>query len=93
MATEEAKTARMMRVRKIGVVDSISGTQTIRIVLEHLVKHSLYGKYLKHRRKMLVHDEQSVAKVGDTVEVAQCRPISKNKSWRLIRVVRALSEQ
>ena len=71
-----------------GVVDSISGRKTVRVVVNRLTKHPLYGKYVRRRRRMLVHDAGEVARVGDTVELAQSRPISKSKSWRVVRVVR-----
>ena len=75
-------------VTRTGVVDSISGSKTVRVVLESLVKHPLYGKYQRKRTRLLAHDPAEDAKVGDTVEVALCRPISKRKSWRLVRVVK-----
>ena len=75
-------------VTRVGVVDSVSGSKTVRVMLESLAKHPLYGKYQRRRMRLLVHDPSEEAKVGDTVEVAQCRPISKRKSWRLVRVVR-----
>lgn len=73
---------------KIGVVDSISGEKTVRITMSKRVKHPLYGKYVRRRTRLLVHDTNREARLGDTVEVAQCRPLSKHKSWRLIRVVK-----
>ena len=73
---------------KLGVVDSISGARTVRVLVNDLVKHPLYGKYIRRRTKLLVHDVKEEARVGDTVEVASCRPQSKSKSWRLVRVVR-----
>ncbi len=76
------------KVLRIGVVDSISGNKTVRVVVENLTKHPLYGKYVRRRSKLLAHDENTKAGLGDTVEVTQCRPISKRKSWRLVRVVR-----
>ena len=83
----QAKT-RSAPVTRTGVVDSISGSKTVRIVLESLVKHPLYGKYQRRRTRLMAHDPAEEVKVGDTVEVAQCRPVSKRKSWRLVRVVK-----
>jgi small subunit ribosomal protein S17 len=51
------------------------------------VKHPKYGKYLKKRTVLHVHDEKNVSKKGDRVEIAECRPISKTKSWILLRVL------
>ena len=79
---------RPVAVQRTGVVDSISGPKTVRIVLRTLVRHSLYGKYLRRRSTLMAHDPKQEARIGDTVEVAQCRPISKRKFWRVVRVVR-----
>lgn len=73
---------------KVGVVDSVSGSKTVRIVLRDRVRHLRYGKYVRRRSKLLVHDPKQEAQLGDTVEVVPCRPVSKHKSWRLLRVVR-----
>lgn len=84
--------ARPLKRTKLGVVDSISGAKTVRVLISNLVKHPLYGKYIKRRTRLLVHDVKEEARVGDTVEVASCRQRSKSKSWRLVRVVRRGSE-
>lgn len=73
----------------VGVVTSDRMNKTIAVKHERLVKHPKYGKYLKRAKKFLVHDEQGQAKVGDTVEIMQTRPLSKRKNWRLVRVVRS----
>ena len=70
-----------------GVVVSNSGDKSVRVVIHYRVKHPKYGKYVKRRTKIGVHDERNQSRVGDLVEVAQCRPRSKTKSWRLLRVV------
>lgn len=89
MAVKEAqKSVTTQRVTLTGVVDSISGRKTVRVVADRLTKHPLYGKYIRRRKKMLVHDAREEARVGDTIEIAQSRPISKSKSWRLVRVIR-----
>jgi len=80
--------ARAQLVRKVGVVDSICGAKTVRVTLNNLVKHPLYGKYMRRRSRLMVHDAKGEARVGDKVEIAQCRPISKRKSWRLVRVLK-----
>ena len=74
--------------KRVGVVDSICGQKTVRIVLNRLVKHRLYGRYMRRRTRLLAHDPAGQEAVGDTVEITQCRPISKHKSWRLVRVVK-----
>ena len=69
------------------VVTSKSGDKSIKVEIEHKVKHPKYGKYIKQRNRLSVHDEHNKAGVGDMVEIAQCRPMSKSKSWRLVGVV------
>jgi len=76
------------RDRRVGVVDSISGAKTVRVVVERLIPHRLYGKYIRRKTKLLVHDPEQRAKLGDTVEIELCRPISKRKSWRLVKIVK-----
>ena len=71
-----------------GVVISIAGEKTIGVRVDRLVKHVQYGKYIKRSSKLSVHDPDGTANLGDTVEIASCRPISKTKSWRLVRVIR-----
>ncbi len=93
MAAENPQEPKRRRVvSRVGVVDSISGRKTVRVVVDSLVKHRLYGKYVRRRTKLMAHDEAGQARVGDQVEVAQCRPISKRKFWRLVRVVKHFAE-
>jgi small subunit ribosomal protein S17 len=70
-----------------GVVVSISGKQSIRVTIDYKVKHPKYGKYVKRRMKVAVHDQSSQSRVGDVVEIAECRPYSKTKSWRVVKVL------
>lgn len=73
--------------RRIGLVDSASRDKSCKVMINYLVRHPKYGKYVRRRTSIHVHDEQNAAKVGDRIEIAECRPISKTKSWTLIRVV------
>lgn len=70
-----------------GVVVSAGGNKTCTVRISRLVKHPLYGKYIKQWSKQAVHDPNNDADVGDTVDIVPCRPISKRKHWRLNRVV------
>ncbi len=70
-----------------GTVSSKSGSKSIRVTIDYKVKHPKYGKYVRKRMKLAVHDEQNSCGVGDLVEIAECRPLSKTKSWRVVRVV------
>lgn len=93
MATDKHQEAgRRHVISRFGVVDSISGRKSVRVVIDNLVKHPLYGKYIRRRTRLMAHDEREEARVGDSVEVAHCRPISKKKAWRLIRVIKRSSE-
>ena len=69
------------------VVVSKSGEKSITVQINYTIKHPMYGKYIKRRTKLGVHDEKNVAGIGDLVEIAECRPISKNKNWRLVKVL------
>jgi small subunit ribosomal protein S17 len=70
-----------------GRVISDKMDKTITVLLERKVKHPVYGKFIRRSTKIHAHDEQNVSKEGDTVVVEQCRPISKSKTWRLVKVV------
>ncbi|MES1943095.1 30S ribosomal protein S17 [Salinisphaera sp. PC39] len=66
--------------------------KSIVVAVERRVKHELYGKYVRRTTKIVAHDENNECNPGDFVEIAECRPISKSKSWRLVRVVEAAGE-
>jgi small subunit ribosomal protein S17 len=86
--TLETKTpSRGARAGRTGVVTSDKADKTIRVVVDYSTKHPLYGKYIRRRTVLHVHDEKNEAKVGDRVEVVSCRPRSKMKRWRLVRIV------
>jgi small subunit ribosomal protein S17 len=70
-----------------GKVVSNKMQKTISVAVERLVKHPTYGKYVRRTTKLLAHDEANEAREGDVVEIAECRPLSRNKAWRLARVV------
>ena len=70
-----------------GRVISNKADKTITVMLERQVKHPLYGKYIKRSTKVHVHDESNDCGEGDLVSIAECRPISKTKSWRVVEVL------
>jgi small subunit ribosomal protein S17 len=70
-----------------GVVTSDKMQKTRRVEIPRLVKHARYGKYIRRRTICHVHDEQNESHMGDTVEIMETRPLSKTKTWRLVRVV------
>ena len=70
-----------------GVVTSNKMDKTITVMIERVVKHPVYGKYIKRSSKVHAHDENNECNMGDTVEVVQCRPLSKSKTWNLEKIV------
>lgn len=79
---------RRLRRQMMGVVTSAHKTpKTLRVEVEFLVRHSKYGKYMRDRSILHVHDEKQEARLGDRVEVMECRPVSKTKTWRLVKVL------
>lgn len=69
-------------------VVSRSGDKSITCQIDYKVKHPRYGKYIRRRTKLGVHDPKNLAGLGDLVEITECRPISKRKSWRLVKVLK-----
>lgn len=90
--SEATENKRGVRKERNGTVCSRSGEKSIVVVVERRRSHPLYGKVIKEKKKFHVHDEKDVAKVGDTVRIAECRPMSKMKRWRLLEVTRASQE-
>jgi small subunit ribosomal protein S17 len=88
-----ADEARALLRRIIGVVASDKGDKTIRVVVNYQTRHQKYGKYLKRRTVLHAHDEKNEAKEGDTVEITECRPLSKTKHHRLLRIVQKAPER
>ncbi len=74
-----------------GRVVSNKMNKTIAVEIERLVKHPRYGKYIRRTTKLLAHDEANESREGDTVTIAECRPLSRSKSWRLVAVLERAS--
>lgn len=72
-----------------GRVVSNKMDKTITVLVERVVKHPVYGKYVKRSTKMMAHDEQNICQEGDVVSITSCRPMSKNKTFRLVDVLEA----
>jgi small subunit ribosomal protein S17 len=70
-----------------GVVISTSGDKSVKVTIDYKVRHPKYGKYIKRRTKLAVHDEYNKSGIGDVIEIAECRPRSKTKSWRFVKIV------
>ncbi len=83
MMNEQTESVRVL----IGRVVSNKMDKTIVVEITRKVRHPLYGKYLKRSTKLFAHDEANVGKEGDVVSIKETRPISKNKSWVLVKVL------
>jgi small subunit ribosomal protein S17 len=79
------------RKTQVGVVVSDKMEKTIVVRVDRLVKHSIYSKYIKRSVKYKVHDEQNSSKVGDRVQIIECRPLSKDKRWSLKQIIESIS--
>jgi small subunit ribosomal protein S17 len=75
--------------RKTGIVTSDARDKSCKVEIQFSVKHPKYGKYIRRRTLIQAHDANNEVKLGDKVEIAECRPISKTKSWVVTRVVKA----
>jgi small subunit ribosomal protein S17 len=79
------------RKTQVGVVVSDKMEKTVVVKVDSLVKHQVYNKYIKRSVKYKVHDEQNTCKVGDRVQIIECRPLSKDKRWSLKQVIESIS--
>jgi small subunit ribosomal protein S17 len=78
---------RNLRKERIGVVVSNKMDKTIIIAVKRKVKHPIYHKFVNKTSKFYAHDEANSCNIGDTVKVAETRPLSKNKNWRLVEII------
>ncbi len=78
---------RQLRKTRVGKVVSDKMDKTVVVAVNRLVKHPLYGKYLKRTGKLQAHDEQNACGIGDTVRIMETRPLSKNKCWRVVEII------
>ena len=83
MSEEKTKNQRTIT----GRVVSNKMDKTVSVAVERLIKHPVYGKYIRRTTKVLAHDANNECKQGDRVTIAECKPISKNKSWSVVDVV------
>jgi small subunit ribosomal protein S17 len=81
--SQQPSTAR----RTIGRVVSSKMNKSVTVSVERLIKHPVYGKFVRRTTKIVAHDETNECKEGDVVAISECRPISKNKSWRVVEIV------
>lgn len=92
--SEEAKAVTAARVARnvTGRVVSNKMQKTITVQVERRLQHPIYGKFLTRRTKLHAHDENNDCKEGDLVMIEQCRPLSKTKTWRLVKVLERARE-
>jgi small subunit ribosomal protein S17 len=77
----------MPKATKVGVVKSNKMNKTAVVAVERLVRHPLYKRAFKKTSTFMVHDEENRCRLGDRVRIAECRPLSKNKRWRLVEII------
>ena len=78
---------RGMKRQMIGTVTSNKADKTVTVLVERLVKHRLYLKYVRRRTKFAAHDNHNDCRIGDKVLLSESRPISKTKRWRVVKIV------
>jgi small subunit ribosomal protein S17 len=81
--SEEAKTQRTI----VGRVVSDKMDKTVSVAIERLIRHPVYGKFIRRTTKVMAHDATNECKAGDRVAISECKPLSKNKSWQVVNVV------
>ena len=87
--SEEQKVQRTI----VGRVVSDKMDQTVSVAIERMIKHPVYGKYIRRTTKVLAHDAANECKPGDRVAISECRPISKNKSWSVVNIVERAADR
>ena len=83
-----SETTRAFRKTRVGQVVSDKMDKTIVVAIEDSIQHKLYKKIVKRTYKLKAHDENNECGVGDTVKVMECRPLSKDKRWRLVEIIK-----
>jgi small subunit ribosomal protein S17 len=73
--------------RTLGRVVSNKMNKSVTVSVERLVRHPVYGKFVRRTTKIMAHDEEGTCREGDTVAIVECRPISKRKAWRVVEIV------
>jgi small subunit ribosomal protein S17 len=93
MTVEGAMEARGARKKMVGTVTSDKMDKTVVVRVERLVPHEVYKKYVRRRENFKAHDEKNEFRVGDRVEIVETRPMSKDKRWRVARLIERLAAQ
>jgi len=93
MTAEGAMESRGARKKLVGTVTSDKMNKTVVVRVERLVPHEVYKKYVRRRENFKAHDEKNEFRVGDRVEIVETRPMSKDKRWRVARLIERLAAQ
>jgi len=93
MTAEGAMEARGARKKLVGTITSDKMDKTVVVRVERLVPHAIYKKYVRRRENFKAHDEKNEFRVGDRVEIVETRPMSKDKRWRVARLIERLAAQ
>ena len=83
-----AETITRRRASKVGVVVSDKADKTVVVRVDRIVRHKMYKRYVRKAATFMAHDEDNQARIGDTVEIVESRPLSARKRWRLRRIVK-----
>ena len=78
---------RNLRKERTGVVVSTKMDKSIVVAVKRKVKHPIYGKFINRTKNLVAHDEANSCNIGDTVRISETRPLSKNKTWRLVEII------
>ena len=78
---------RNLRKERIGVVVSTKMDKSIVVAVKRKVKHPIYGKFINKTKKLMAHDEENTCNIGDKVRISETRPLSKDKTWRLVEII------
>ncbi len=87
--SEETKKQRTV----VGRVVSDKMDKTVSVAIERLIRHPVYGKFIRRTTKVLAHDAANECKAGDRVAISECKPLSKNKSWQVVNVVERAADR
>jgi small subunit ribosomal protein S17 len=79
------------KATKVGTVVSDAMDKSVVVKVDNVVMHKLYHRFVQRSRKFMAHDEQNSCKTGDKVQIMECRPLSRHKRWRVVRVIERVS--
>jgi small subunit ribosomal protein S17 len=86
VVSEKVVSEKVLRIQTGSVVSDKMDKSAV-VMIERKVKHPIYGKFMRKSTKLHIHDEDNECGVGDIVQISECRPISKTKSWTLVKIV------